>query len=49
MTYPEIVYQHLQNIIQYKIDDATREKMVRSPQWKRICHPSRCGKRALAF
>ena len=36
MTYPEIVYQHLQNIIQREIDYTTRDKMVKSPQRKRI-------------
>ena len=36
MTYPEIVYQHLQNIIQREIDYITHDKMVKSPQRKRI-------------
>ncbi len=36
MTYSEIVYQQLQNIIQHEIDYTTRDKMVKSPQRKRI-------------
>ena len=36
MTYPEIIYQHLQNIIQREINYTTRDKMVKSPQRKRI-------------
>ena len=36
MAYPEIVYQQLQNIIQREINYTTRDKMVKSPQRKRI-------------
>ena len=36
MTYPEIVYQYLQDIIQREIDYVTRDKMIKYPQRKRI-------------
>lgn len=36
MTYPEIVYQQLQDIIQREIDYITHDKMAKSPQRKRI-------------
>ena len=36
MAYPEIVYQQLQNIIQNEINYTTHDKMVKSPQRKRI-------------
>lgn len=36
MTCPEIMYQHLQDIIRRAIDYTTRDKMVKSPQRKRI-------------
>ena len=36
MTYPEIVYQQLQNIIQREIDYTTRDKVAKSLQQKRI-------------
>ena len=36
MTYPEIVYQQLQDTLQREIDYTTHDKMVKSPQRKRI-------------
>ena len=49
MTYPEIVCQHLQDIIQYEIEDTTPRQDGKISSAETDCLSSRCRKRALVF